>query len=1021
MIQRMSALFIVLLIINIITIENTQAQSMSSSTSSGTSTGMRDLLQARNNFNINKIQSDSSTSTSISVKGNEAAKDNGIKILGIDSTAFPKIKANILIDKLCAMSGNLKKDDFKVKEDDNDVAIDNVYFSGNASGQKIDLAIVFDETTSMDEEIDALKSKVKDLTQKINSSMLDARYSLVTFNGADVTTKINWTNDADSFRNVISKLSTSGGNTQLPENSIDGIERVFSFGFRPDAQKVIIVVTDEPSQQKGDGKSSSAYTMDDVKSDLLISNVMLIAVSPDFRKSNVDPNVPRSNLPMYADMRELGDEASGLWIDINSADFSTILKKIQGILTGMYVIEYTSSDQAPSENRTVFISVDAPGCLKGSASSFYTTPGSGPEASQGALSISVRIFDDSNGDGVKGTDEAGLEGWDVQLERPDGNSATAKTDRKGYYIFTGLLPGSYGLVAVAQGNWTTTVPADGIKAIDLVDTHESEIDFGFKSKSTQNNAPPVINNLTSNKTSPQYNFRGSINWTADATDPDGDQILYRFFLNGTPMTDWMTEKNWTWDYLEDPFDTGVYRIEVQVKDGKRAGPDEIGDRRSVSFIIKYDDDFRLVQPTSDGGYVLAGTAEDIGNPHEWLVKTDAEGNILWVRTYGTRIRENGSSNWEGERYDIKVVRQTSDGGYILAGQSATVSCGGLLLKTDAEGNTLWEKRIHGEKTRECNGIFNSVQETSDGGYILAGNVHVRSPHPSQIPIDDTNPIRFLAAWLVKTDGNGNKLWDKTFINWTDSAAIRSDGLSVQQTSDGGYILAGVGVRNPQQDDVATLVKTDENGNKLWERNFWGPKQDNIMQPWEYAGGETKGYSVYQNNDGSYILIAVERLEQGSLLMFKIDANGDVLSRKTIEKNYFAIDEYFPYSESSSQTSDSGYIILAYVYNGSSRDVLIVKTDAEGNELWNNTFSNRDGYELYSVRPTSDGGYVLAGNTRNDNDRPDNAWLVKTDAKGNILWDRTYASLADRDHQTTNAWVVETDAEGNILWDRTYGE
>ncbi len=141
-------------------------------------------------------------------------------------------------------------------------------------------------------------------------------------------------------------------------------------------------------------------------------------------------------------------------------------------------------------------------------------------------------------------------------------------------------------------------------------------------------------------------------------------------------------------------------------------------------------------------------------------------------------------------------------------------------------------------------------------------------------------------------------------------------------------------------------------------------------------------------------------------MFKIDANGDVLSRKTIEKNYFAIDEYFPYSESSSQTSDSGYIILAYVYNGSSRDVLIVKTDAEGNELWNNTFSNRDGYELYSVRPTSDGGYVLAGNTRNDNDRPDNAWLVKTDAKGNILWDRTYASLADRDHQTTNAWVVK---------------
>ena len=304
-----------------------------------------------------------------------ASENNGFKILGIDSTAFPKIKANLFIDKFCAMAGNLKKEDFKVKEDDNEAAIDNFYFTGNASGQKLDLAIVFDETTSMDEEINALKSKVKDLTQKINSSKLDARYSLVTFNGADVATKINWTNDADSFRNIIGKLSTSGGNSDLPENSLDGIERALSFGFRPDAQKVIIVVTDEPSQQKGDGKSNSAYTMEDVKSDLLNSSVMLIAVSPDFRNPNVDPNVPRSNLPKYADMRELANEASGLWIDINSADFSTILKQIQGILTGIYVIEYTSPDQTPSENRTVLVSVNSPGCVVDNASNYYNGPG----------------------------------------------------------------------------------------------------------------------------------------------------------------------------------------------------------------------------------------------------------------------------------------------------------------------------------------------------------------------------------------------------------------------------------------------------------------------------------------------------------------------------------------------------------------------------------------------------------------------------------------------------------------------
>jgi hypothetical protein len=300
-----------------------------------------------------------------------SSENNGIKILGIDSTAFPKIKVDLFINKSCAIAGGLKKENFNVEEDDIVAAIDNFYFIGNASGQKLDLAIVFDETTSMYEEITALKLKVKDLTQKINSSRLDTRYSLVTFNGVDVITKINWTNDADSFRNEISILTTTGGNTELPENSLDGIERVLSFGFRPDAQKAIIVVTDEPSQQKGDGKSHSAYTIEDVKSDLLNSNVMLIAVSPDFRKSNVDPNVPRSNLPKYVDMRELGNEASGFWIDINSADFSTILKQIRGILTGIFVIEYTSPDPASSENRTILVSVNVPGCVVARTSDLY--------------------------------------------------------------------------------------------------------------------------------------------------------------------------------------------------------------------------------------------------------------------------------------------------------------------------------------------------------------------------------------------------------------------------------------------------------------------------------------------------------------------------------------------------------------------------------------------------------------------------------------------------------------------------
>lgn len=401
------------------------------------------------------------------------SENNGIKILGIDSTAFPTIKVNLFIDKVCAVSGNLKKEDFRIKEDDNDPAISNFYFTGNATGKKLDLAIVFDETTSMDSEINTLRSKIKELTQKINTSKLDARYSLVTFNGTDVATKINWTKDAGSFGNTIGKLSTSGGNTELPENSLDGIERALSFGFRQDAQKVIIVVTDEPSQQKGDGKSNSTYAMDDVKRDLLNSGAMLIAVSPDFRNPNVDPNVPRSDLPRYADMRVLANEAARLWIDIKTADFSNILKQIQGILTGIYVIEYTSGDQTPSGNRTAFVSVDAPGCLEGNVSGTYTIAKSTPAI----------------------------------------------------------------------------------------------------------NVPPVIASLTSDKASPQEAGKVML-WTADASDPDGDLVLYRFFLNGLPATNWQLSNQWPWIAFE-----GEYRVEVRVRDGTHAGPNEMDDQRSEIFEI----------------------------------------------------------------------------------------------------------------------------------------------------------------------------------------------------------------------------------------------------------------------------------------------------------------------------------------------------------------------------------------------------------------------------------------------------
>ena len=260
---------------------------------------------------------------------NEMQRKETIKgeIIGRDLTNLPNVKLNVFVNvsNATTKTERLNAEDFTVNENSKKIPIDSFYFTGNATGQQLDLAVVFDNTTSMDDRIKALKSKVKDLTQKINSSNLSARYSLVTFSGAATNTEINWTDDAESYQKAVGRLSVSGGNIDLPENSLEGIERALSFGFRPNAQRVILVVTDEPSLQKGDGKSISLYSMEDVKNDLSKAGVSLIAISPDFSDPSANPDVPASDLPKYVDMRDLVNQTSGLWIDIKSAEFSAIL------------------------------------------------------------------------------------------------------------------------------------------------------------------------------------------------------------------------------------------------------------------------------------------------------------------------------------------------------------------------------------------------------------------------------------------------------------------------------------------------------------------------------------------------------------------------------------------------------------------------------------------------------------------------------------------------------------------------
>jgi hypothetical protein len=243
-----------------------------------------------------------------------------------------------------------------------------------------------------------------------------------------------------------------------------------------------------------------------------------------------------------------------------------------------------------------------------------------------------------------------------------------------------------------------------------------------------------------------------------------------------------------------------------------------------------------VQQTPDGGYIVAGWTGSFGAGGDiLLIKTDANGNIIWAKTYGGTDYEDAPS-----------FQQTSDGGYILA--SYTYSFGAvnrdiLLIKADANGNVQWAKTYGGTG----DDLVSSVQQTSDGGYIVAG--YTTSFGASSFEI-----------FLIKTDANGNIIWAKTYggTYWDEAS-------SVQQTLDGGYIVAGFTPSFGAGGWDIFLIKTDANGNIIWAKTYGGASYD-------YS------HSVRQTSDGGYIVAGYTYsfgVGYYDIFLIKTDANGNI--------------------------------------------------------------------------------------------------------------------------------------------------
>jgi len=333
-------------------------------------------------------------------------------------------------------------------------------------------------------------------------------------------------------------------------------------------------------------------------------------------------------------------------------------------------------------------------------------------------------------------------------------------------------------------------------------------------------------------------------------------------------------------------------------------------------------------------------------------------DTLWTKTYGGVQAEDGYS-----------VQQTTDGGFIITGFTYSYGAGAndvYLIKTNADGDTLWTKTYGGYGVDEGR----SVQQTSDGGFIITGNVFMQG--------------KGLQVWLVKTNASGDTLWTKNF-----GGTGFDKGHCVQQTNDNGYIIAGEVEVN--QIDL-WLIKTDSDGNYVWSKNYGGT-------------GFDIGYSVQQTTDGGYIVTGYTGsfgAGVNDVWLLKTDAAGDTLWTKT----YGGFDNDYGYSVQ--QTTDGGYFITGTSWSfGAGSDIYLVKTDDAGDTLWTKNYSGSRGY---SGQQTSDGGYIITGWAEPLGPANSNVWLLKINSSGDTLWTKIFGA----DGYEQGRSVQQTSDGGYIL-------
>lgn len=354
-------------------------------------------------------------------------------------------------------------------------------------------------------------------------------------------------------------------------------------------------------------------------------------------------------------------------------------------------------------------------------------------------------------------------------------------------------------------------------------------------------------------------------------------------------------------------------------------------------ISRYNEASHYIEQTTDGGYIIAGMNWTPSGVFGYAVKTNAVGDTIWTKIYGT----------VAEFYSGK---QTADGGYIFLGKmrnSSTADQDIFVVKTDQLGNTQWQKTI-----ASMSGIEGEcIKQTSDLGYIIAG-------HGFGIGIGSE-------MYLIKLDSTGNLSW-----NYAIGAPNHERAYDVEETNDGGFVLIGE-TFNMSTGSLIYLLKLNGSGILQWSKSYGG-------------SGFELGRNVIQTSDDGYLVLGNRRdtiIDSDDMCIIKTDSLGNVLWSNTYRGALgFAV-------ESIKETTSGNFIISSATFDSTAfeTNMLFTLITPTGSEIWSRFMGDPSGMTLWSygsyAQQTNDGGYIFTGYSSTPG--PGGfIYFIKADATGN---------------------------------------